>query len=1647
VKIRPRLPPGVPAIAGLLVLGVLVLGLLGLRAARAPAPAVREAAPALLSPAAPRGDVRPPAPSRPPASARAVAAPEAGRREPLRLVEARARAAAGEPSVIEVSFDGPVDPGATPRLEDHFSVVPPAAFRARAAGPTVTLEGAFEPGRRYRVVARRGLRAAGGAALAADAAREVRIPDLAPALGFPGALALSPRGRPAIPLEAVNIDALGARAVRIAHGDLARLWAAGGAAQAPGGPPPRAHALPPAPNRVRSLGLRLDDIAGPDPRGAWRIEAFASSGGKSLFAEEIALVTDIAITAVEHPAGTMVWATSMADGAPIEGADVEIVSRSLERIAEGRTGAGGLAFLRAAPGQDAAFVLARKGPDVSLLEICGRPGGTAVEGGSAPRGAFVFTDRAACAPGGTIRIHAWTRGLDGGLPPGSRIELSAVRPDGEPLGAVDAALDARGSAAASIRVPVTAQAGAWRAEARAGSGGEPARLLGACAFHVEDGPRRGAAVEIGLGIRPETARALRPGEELEVIATGTSAAGLPAGGTRAAARWWIAPRADPLAAWRRFSFGEAGAWDGSWGPEDVEALLDESGEARLRIAVPELEAALPLEIRLAAFARRPAPGLERDVLAVPIDPAPVYLGLRLEGEAPRGGTRPARFECIAVRPDGRLAGLEAVDLQLMRVRWRAAPRRAGRAIRHESRDEVEEVGRRRLALSGGRGGFEVDLEDEGFHRIRIKDPASHAAAELTVHAAAGASGFTVAPLDGPGRLRLELRKAAVRPGEAAILRVISPFEGTLLLVTETDRIEAAAVTRIGAGAQDIEVRVPPRPAGPVRFMALAAGAPGAGESVPRRAFARIAAPLEPGALRLAVTVSAPATAPAASRVRARAVVASEDGRPVAGAIVALGIVDPVERRLGARPPDPASFFQEEPARGFRIEDAVSLDISTDSLRGEPAAGASDGPLAPGNERAASLRPRAAPLGPFVTGEDGTIVVDADMPPRAGEALLFAIASAGPLAGSGERPIHIRPARRLDAKWPAYLAAGDTFELPVDAGEGVSPAETSGYRWSLDGLVEAPIETVAPGVGSWGIGVRFASLRDGGRGPASTGSAFGLRARWRSGIASATLATGAGAGEASVSARIPVRPRALAERRRETGVIDASRPLERAAREGALPGSHRYRLIVSSDPLVHLAPSVDSLLEREPLALEEWTCRGLALLHLGGIAGALLEGGDAGAPRREIRAAIEAVAGLRAAGGLLSSVPGGRAPPLPAALAAALFLADARAAGHAVPDDTLGALLDAIASSILAAPWRSGADDALARARALHALSVAGRADPEALESLRTRLSLSELEASGPARIEAGAHLAAALAASGRTEEALTLIDEAVLPGAAGPDAGPRDAAVALIALARAGAPADDARAALLVETLLERRERGLWRTIDETAIAISAIGRHAAAALLAPRWVAAAPGSDLRGEVRAGSGPAAPVIPGRIAVLSGEWPDGPVRAAVSGVGALRYAWLEEWAPAAADAPGSTHGLRVTRRLLDRKLEPIDPAAVRRGDIVVIEIALAVEGDRARRSEDRPARAIATDRPACGLEVEDLAPGDLASEDSLPLERAVLRGGEAVFVLSLEDAAGGVHRYVARAVLRGEFGMGPLEGRLLEEPAVRGATAPGTIRIR
>ncbi|MBI4604412.1 MAG: alpha-2-macroglobulin family protein [Planctomycetes bacterium] len=1622
----------------------------------------------------------------------------------LRLTGAQGtRVSLGRPS-LEIHFTNPVSveqsspPGgaASPRqgparLEDYFSVEPPVALQASIQWSKVVLDGDFQPGSRYRLTVRRGLRGAEDTVLLEDASRDVYFPDREPAIAFPGeGTFLSSRGNLGLLLQTVNVASVDVRSFRVHPNNIVHAlsigWPRSSFTRAF---PARRYDLPPGENQVRELVLDLRDLFGSDPRGVWYVEASAAGGGdgdagEAEDAEKLVTVSDVGITAKESPHGQMVvWTVSLRTGDPLAGVAVSLRSPSNQLIAEATTGENGLAAFEGLSGLDGApyVVLAEKGGDLAYLDlerrrvsradfdVSGRP--YLLSGHEA----FAYTDRGVYRPGDVARFRAILRGPHGALPGRFPVEVETLRPNGKRLRSEVATLGPEGTVEAAVPISATASTGLYRTRIKlpgepAGGGGE----LGSAAFRVEEYMPRRLRVEASLVDRDGaegSPRRLASGETAEVLVRARYLFGAPAEGSRVEASWTLAPEPFRPHGWKGFRFGDLSPGPARTPPERAETVVDASGEARVPLAVPRVESGSALRLRFTVevsdVGGRPVPA----ELSLAVDPAPHYLGMQREQpEGPVAGA-PARFECVAVRPDGSLAGLEAAELTVWSVRWSSVLKRTedGR-YRYESHDELQEVAKRRVVLTGGRGAFELAFPAGGAYRLRLRDPASLAAAEVAVDVRGPGAG-SIASSERPERLEIAFAKDTYRPGENARVVVRAPFAGALLLTTEGAGVETARVFRVGEGVFETDVPVPRE--APGSFYAAATLVRGVDPDAPpaaHRAYGLAPVPVDLGDLRLVVTVAAPDEVRPAGRLPLRVQVAREDGEPAAGAEVSVAVVDEgILALTRRRTPDPFEFFHGRRAHAVEVADSfVSLldEVPLERQRSRP--GGDAGPQASAEESRLSpvasrrVKSTALWLGPFTTGEDGCAAVEVELPPFTGELCCYAVASAGNRFGSGDRRVPVRGPLNVELSLPRFVAPGDSFQVPVMVFNRASAPGSAAFSWTLDGLDEGPRPP--------GEDLAFAVLRQLSLEVPAGGFAriaFPLRAAQRIGNASARLTAVLGTESFGETVDLPVRPAAPRVERTEAGSVTAERPLEISFAREYVPGTARHRLVLGGLPSIELAGSLKYLLVYPYGCVEQTTSSAFPILYLKDLASAVGAGGagegDPGdvfdAAGDMVLAGIQRLLDMQCSSGALSWWPGARYPYAWGSVYGAHFLVEAREAGHPVPEEELVALLRYIAEDVVRGsrgpePWR-----ALERAYALYVLALARRPDLGAMDRLREELLAPGVpvdRAPASARfLLAGAYILARRGAAGG----------AVLPGGAAP-AGAQGAlaepARALIgdvlppldpARDTGGALRSPAREdAILLSTLLEadpasrlvpelverlrgHRVAGRWGTTQENAFALLALGKYA-------RMKAGAV-EDFRAEVRQGDEVLAVTGPGDVRTILGGDLAAPLRVSLEGRGALYYSWVEEGVPASGEVEEADRGLVVRRRHLDRDLKPLDPEAVPFGATVIVEITLEAAG---------PVDNVAvTDLLPAGLEVENPhlggAEAPARSGDLLVPDHVSLRDDRVLVFASLKDTSRRAFLYAARAVTRGEFRLPPVEAEAMYDPRVRSVSGAGRLVVR
>ncbi len=1600
----------------------------------------------------------------------------------LRLTEARgSRATLGAPS-LELYFNNTIVADESVPVERQIQIVPDLPFTVTTQWSKIILYGAFESGGHYRVTVQKGLKGVSGSLLAADAIREVYFPDREPSLSFSGqGTFLSSQGNLSLLIKCVNVRTVSVQASRVHANNLVHALELGGPrSNFVRTLPSKIYHVPAGLNQVRDVVVDLHDLVGEDPRGVWWIRAGSGPGetDRAGAVEQIVSVSDIGITVKEGAnKGHVVWALSLETGEPLAGVTIGLRSLSNQLISEGVTGVDGLAFFEDLPLNDGPphLVVATNDRDLAYLELAQRrlPRSDFDVGGrpylSSGYEAFLFADRGVYRPGETVHLRGLVRGAGGSVPAPFPLEIETLRPDGKRYRLEKAALDREGAFDAVIAITVSAHTGLYQIDVRLPGGTEsPGPSLGSETFRVEEYMPSRLRVEVSaeerVGVaQGEDPRRHKPGEVVEIHVRGSHLFGLPAADCSVDATWSFVPSTFAPREWRGFQFGELKGPKASPRVEARSLVLDSAGEAIVKVQVPELESTLPLALRFTArvtdLGGRPVAGS----VNVPIDPAVHYLGLRALASKDDTGIqtgKAARFECVALKPDGSPSAIEAADLLVQAYEWATVLKRdSSGEYRYESREEIREVARQRVAFSGGRGAFEHTFSEWGAYRLRLKDPASLAAAELYVFAGGPGVGFTPASLERPERLDITFARSAYRPGETARVRVKAPFAGTLLLTLEGDKVHWAHVMKTEGPYAEADLPLPADATAAFYVGAsIVRGVDPNARWLPHRAFGIEPIPLDLTSRRLTVTLSAPGEAKPEELCTLRASVSRDDGEPVPGAEVLIALVDEGILSLTSEElPDPYGYFYGRRAHAVETSDMFGSLLEEVPLARERSRPGGDGSGSDATARRlnpVSIR-RVTPAviwhGPLVTGEDGSAFAQLRLPKLTGELRITLVASAKGAFGSSRRSLLVRRPFFFESSFPRFLAPGDVFQVPVSIFNRTPSNGAAAMVWSLDNLLEGGEPPAAD--------LTFAIVRDSKLDVPAWGAArasYRMRAGDSIGKASAKLEASLGGESHSETIELPVRPPAPLLTDSRSGEVTAEAPLEIAPAQRLLKGTSRWRLVLSDFPDLDLAGSLEYLLDYPYGCLEQTTSSAFALLYLRDLAekaglvgyGVAAPGASRlGAVQSYIEGGLARILDMQSQGGWMGMYPHASSPAPWCTVYATHFLLEAKTQGYAVPEEELGAALRYIDEAIVEAPATIASGQIVQASYGAYVLALAQKPNRRAMSRLRDLAN-----GAAPRSVDArGKPIAFLFPPSARSFLSVAYLITGDRSTAAALQAGPlpassldvesggafqspaREDAILLGALVDLD-PADS-RIPELIGRLKRRRVDGRWSTTQENAFALLALGKLARRQILNPE--------EHRAEVTFAAQPPAQLGPGESRVFQGAELEGSIKVEVSGPGRLYFWWTEEGVPLDGKIPEIDSGLVVRRELLDRGLNPLDPLSIRVGEDILVRWSIEAR---------EPVENVAVvDLLPAGIEVENPVLGgallDIARDSILGAESVSLRDDRVIAFFNLSNRTKGEYYYAARAVTRGEFRLPPLSAEAMYRPGTRSISGAGKVVIK
>lgn len=572
-------------------------------------------------------------------------------------------------------------------FSERMVTVEPAVpgFRAWAGGNGIRIDGDTRPQTHYTVRIDPALRDEFGQTLGAAPPQGFDVGLPYAVLNGPGEMVvLDPLGEPLVSLGTTGHRRLRLRVQRVEAAD----WKAFKAVERPDGGGPARLPGRAVVDRVITVDpadgqeLRVDvapALAGGLGHALVAVEALdgGSEDERAQASYTWVQATRIGVSAYSDADDLLAWATSLVDGAPVAGAEVQLIGGGGPvRQATDARGVATLAF--ASDTADAELLVVRSGADVALLPP-GYAGWRRVN--RLPTALwYAFTDRNLYKPGEQVRFKGWVRRLEQApaavpalLRPGTQDSVRWTAYDARRNRIAEGAspLGALGGFDAAFTVPAGANLGGSTIEVRLG---RPDLLSGeqfSFAYQVQEFRRPEYTVTAAASDGPHY---LGGSAEVTVHAAyfaGGALAAAPVHWNVTATDGWFTPPG-----WDEWSFGDAQGW---WRPayrpggtartQTLDGATNAAGENVLRISFSSADPPRPYTVTAEATVTDVNRQTWSASSSMLVHPSAVYVGVRSErGWLSVGDS--IDLDLVAVDVDGAPVPGRTIDVTAKRTVWR-----------------------------------------------------------------------------------------------------------------------------------------------------------------------------------------------------------------------------------------------------------------------------------------------------------------------------------------------------------------------------------------------------------------------------------------------------------------------------------------------------------------------------------------------------------------------------------------------------------------------------------------------------------------------------------------------------------------------------------------------------------------------------------------------------------------------------------------------------------------------------------------------------------------------------------------------------------------------------------------------------------------
>lgn len=984
----------------------------------------------------------------------------------FRVVDNRVDSEAATPRICAVFSD--TLPGGDTDLASYVAVTGESRVAVEASDTQLCVTG-VEFGKRYQLKLRAGLPSANGETLRKDVELALYVPDRTPFVGFANNAYVMPSGLGGgLPITSVNAKTAEVVIYRIGDRNIASAlrngvfqstldgYSAEDVADRYGekGWEGKVDLAEGAPNVMVTTAIPVGEVVKNLSPGAYVITAKVENSQQEYWqsmATQWFIVSDLGLTTVAGNDGVHLFVRSLQTAQPVVGASVKLVAVNNEILAEGVTDANGQAVFapglaRGEGGRAPQLVTAETGSgDYAFLDVT-KPAfdltdrGVSGRQSPGPLDLFATTERGVYRPGESVFLTAILRDPKAAAVQGVPLTLEVERPDGVVANHQVLSDAGAGGYFAAVSMPPEAMRGSWTARFYS----DPTTdALTSVSFLVEDFEPERLAFDVTA---PDAA--LVPEEATEVSVSARYLYGATAPGLSVEADTVVKP-VSTLSSQPGYFFGRTDdAFETDRQSLGVVGTTDELGNATAEIVVPEPGTTTRL--------------LEAQVLLNLIDsngrPVQRSFTRTLVSDGDRIGIKPAfadaaglqqgasaGFDIVTVDGEGKQVAREGLTWRLSRIDTTYQWYRDNGAWKWEAVTSTNEVangtldtpvtGPAKIAANVDWGRYQLEVETGG-------DSPTSASYDFY----AGYY-YPEAGSDTPDTLSVALDKQAYRLGDTVHLKLEPQFGGTALVMVVDDRVIDMKAVDVPATGTTVDLTVT-EDWGPGAYVTAVLYRPADAKEkrMPARALGLAFADVDPGALKLGVTLDAPDEALPRQKFTAKVTldnVTEGDTAYIAVAAVDLGILNLTKFQV----PDPDGYFFGQRQLGMEIRDLYGQLIDpTQGLAGALRSGGDEAGSRLGTPPATTVLV-ALHSGVVKVDADGSATVSFDMPDFNGTVRLMAMAWSGKAVGHASADVVVHDPVVVNLSPPRFLRVDDTSRLLVEINNLSGPAGT--YKVELE----------------------------------------------------------------------------------------------------------------------------------------------------------------------------------------------------------------------------------------------------------------------------------------------------------------------------------------------------------------------------------------------------------------------------------------------------------------------------------------------------------------------------------------------------------------------------------------------------------------------